>query len=80
MWTAIYRCAVSDQGCDPVQRTEERHPVLDEVPPPVCTDHDLPMILQSCTPPLPTRKPTTIKRKGRGGFGAKQLPLWEWVA
>jgi len=76
MWTAIYRCAVSDQGCYPVQRIEERHPILDYVLPPLCTDHDLPMILQSYTPPLPTRKLTRSKPSRKAGFGHKQIALF----
>ena len=75
MWKAVYQCVVVDRGCDPVERYEVRHPVLDQSFPPHCTDHSQPMRLASYRPYPSEGKPAKRVRRRRGGFQAHQEDL-----
>lgn len=76
MYQSIWRCRVDDRGCYPVARVREEHPVSSTEPPPLCSDHEEPMVLVSWRAPERVTKRRTRGVKRPGGFKAEQLRLF----
>ena len=76
MWQVMYKCAVVGWGCYPVRRMANKHPLYDPEAPPLCTDHELPMVMLSYTPPISPRLRPARPKIRKGGFKTQQPTLY----
>lgn len=76
MWRSFWTCRIVPQECFPVERLRDEHPGTTREPPPLCTDHNEPMVLRGWEEKRePELKGKRVRRRP-GGFGSQQMELF----